>query len=379
MKRVGLLLTAAVFVIATARADDTVDRIPDTWRAFAKTKNARLVRVLGLDKPLTTDPFVHFAVSPDGKHVAFGDKIIELATQKPVLQLTTPTDASHEDQLTKAILRAEGVRRFSPDGRRVVSCGIAQGGGDWPVAVATDLKARTELRFITTDVNAGGVYDVAFVQSTAVAVVGCSTGTLWVWATDGSKPPRNLAPDPEYAKNANKHRGVWSLDVAADGKRVLACAGPDLALWDLGTGKPRMLQKCGTWERPQLPPIFRAVFSKDGKDALSVDAKGAVKRWNLSSGEAKTLGELPANEGWNPLAGGVPCAFSRDRKVLVYSSSTNLSLFDLASGTVIDTIALGPLNEPLTGIVFGHNDRTIFVGTATSKKILQFEIVDLPK
>jgi WD40 repeat protein len=371
MKRaavVGLLCLAGLSL-----ADDSVDRIPDSWRPFAQTKLTRLTRVLGEEKPLA-DRFTHFGVSPDGKWVAYCDKVVQIATRKVGLELTTPNVDDRENQLTATIFRAEGLRRFTPDGRRLIACSPDIGGGDCPVAVAFDLKTRAEVRFTTPDATTGCPWDLAFVQSTNTAVVVLDTGGVWLWATDGSKAPVKIIPAAEVAKSTPERRSAWSVDVASDGRRALTCAGPEITLWDITTGKNRVLEKVPPRER--APSVFRAVFTKDGKDGLSVDAKGVVKKWNLAKGEATKVGALPANESWSAVGSpSPPAVFSRDRKLLVYGHGrATLSIFDVTAGQEIDRLDLGPVSDTLTDLVFAPDDRTLYVGTATTKKILVFEV-----
>ncbi len=367
------LLLASLVAASVSLADDSVDRIPESWLSFKRTKVAKLTRVLGEDKPLH-ERFTHFTVSPDGKYVAFCDKVVAVATRKVGLELSTPDVTNRESQLTATIFRAEGLRRFTPDGRRLVACSPDIGGGDCPVAVSFDVKTRAEVRFTIPDTQNGCPWDLAWVQSSNNAVVVCNTGAVWLWAADGAAPPKKFVSSVEVSKITPERKCTHSVDVSPDGKRALTCAGPEITLWDLGNGKSRVLEKVPPRER--APHALRAVFSKDGKDGLSVDGKGAVKKWNLTTGASTTIGELPANESWSPI--GTPShagVFSRDRKVLVYlHGRATLSIFDMVAAQEIDRIDLAPVGDALTDIVFAPDDRTLYVGTMNSKKILVFEL-----
>jgi WD40 repeat protein len=363
VRHVARLVIVCGAFAAAAHADDKKG-VPEICRSFAKTQHTTLVRALGFDKPMS-DMLRRFAVSPDGKLLCVGADLIDLGTQKVVRTLKTSSEMSLEDQAVGSILKGEDFRMFTADGKRLILAPGRRFGGHCPIAFAYDLKTGKDQRLLSDAPDAGGGLDVAFIPSTAVAVVGCTTGSVWLWATDGSKPARNLAPDPNYAKNYLKHWSVTAVDVSPDGKRALTVAGPEITLWDLKTGKiARMLQESP--RKPEAPDdhppfVFRAIFTADGKQAISVDASGSVTRWNVETGAPTTVqaSVLPATDAL--FEGIPPCVFSHDRRTLAYwkSHEYDVYLYDVDSGSQIDRIDMKALNTMSSEIFFGERPKPL--------------------
>jgi WD40 repeat protein len=123
----------------------------------------------------------------------------------------------------------------------------------------------------------------AFLPGRRVATA-APDGTLTVWGLETVLPLRTLRGNPLNATNAK----ALPLAVASrDGCRLLVADGPRLHLWDLNSGK-----EVGPLDaHPE--PIVEALFSADGRLALSASGDGTVHLRAAASGKQRGAFRVP--------------------------------------------------------------------------------------
>jgi WD40 repeat protein/tetratricopeptide (TPR) repeat protein len=216
---------------------------------------------------------------------------------------------------------------LSPDGRRVLS-----GSDDgtirlWDVADGKGLRRLDQ---------AGGVKSLAFTPDSRRAVFCTCEGLVRLWDVDGWKELRHFTV----------HDGLWSVTVCPRGRHALVAGGfntPDgkshgiLRLWDLESGT-----EVRRFDEARSTGIWRAVFSPDGRQALSASTDAVVRLWDVGTGK-----ELRSFRGQ---AGKVlSVAFAPDgRLALSGGTDGTVRLWDLSSGRELarrTTPAAGPIRS----------------------------------
>jgi RNA polymerase sigma factor (sigma-70 family) len=234
---------------------------------------------------------------------------------------------------TAAVMRVA----FSPDGRRLLSCGL-----DGAI-ILWDLHTGHEVRRFTG--HSERVDCVSFSPSGRRFLSASWDWTIRLWDVETGKELKQFQFQGEPGVHVS---GVWWFP---DGRRFLALATDhhSMQIYDVQTGA--MLKQLG----PHPGHIYPAALSPDGKRALeaSYDYAAPIRLWDVASG--KLVREL-----------GKPCetwgiAFSPDGW-LALSSSKDLQvrLWDLETGKVV-RVFQGHRNGA-QGVAYSPDGRRVLTG-----------------
>ncbi|GAA2725591.1 serine/threonine-protein kinase [Actinocorallia aurantiaca] len=244
------------------------------------------------------------AFSPDGRHLASGDRDgtvrlwdVERRTlaAPPVLAHTTVADSV----------------AFSPDGRLLASS------GDHAIRLwdaATLAPAAEPLHGHTH-----GVRSVAFSPDGLLLASGGTDGTVRVWDMNSPAPV-----------SVFEHPG-WVLSVAfsPDG-RLLAGGGSEgvIRLWDMTAHAP-----FGLPVQDHAGSVARVAFSPDGRLLAGCGSDRTVRLWDAAS-LAPVGGPLGENDGWV-----LALAFSPDGRLLAAGGEEGaVRLWDPVARTPLDQV-----------------------------------------
>jgi WD40 repeat protein len=271
-----------------------------------------------------------FALSPDGKMLAFAD-----ANQDGAPSVTVKL----RDVATGKVIRSFGDHpsrmgrvAFTPDGRSLVTANLnAASWGDpekpcwvkrWDVMTGK-LQAQLAIRgvHIAEVVIARDGKTIAFAPYT-----GDSAPQVWD-AQTGRRLPAPVSPT--YAK---------SLALTPDGKKLAAHDGKRIQVWDTTTG--RLLSRVQTEESEQSSPLALA-FTPDGKALISAGRRGVLRRWNVSTG--KEIGPLH-----EPSEVFYQLAFSPDSKLVASGGEGAIFLWQARSGREVRRLPGGISRPSLT-------------------------------
>jgi WD40 repeat protein/serine/threonine protein kinase len=201
---------------------------------------------------------------------------------------------------------------YSPDGRRVVSAGMADATFKiWDAGSGQLIRSQAG--------RSDSVICAAYSpDGSRIATGGGSDNTVQLWDAASGAPFRTL----------RGHAGaVASVVFSPDGGRV-ASAGTDetIRLWDVDTGREvRTL-------RGHSKGLNRLAYSRDGQRLASASHDGTVRLWDAASGAL--VRTLSAHEG-----GAWGVAFSPDgRRVASCGSDATVRLWDAASGQELLTM-----------------------------------------
>jgi RNA polymerase sigma factor (sigma-70 family) len=243
----------------------------------------------------------------------------EAATGKELRRIKTPTKARHVEGLA-----------LSPDGKTVASWGQDDGPGLqvqgqvhlWDVDTGREVRAW----------NSNGTRSLAFSPNGKLIAEGSGTDLL--------VRVRDVATGKEVHSLGKHHGGVTAVVFSPDGKTlVVACMDHSLTLWELATGRERLIVPTGN-------NIYGFALSPDGRLVATVnhgrsriatgpppgkisdagnEDKDKVRVWDLTTGRA--VHQFAGHQG-----GTTGVAFSPDGKLLISASAdTTLLVWDAAN------------------------------------------------
>jgi WD40 repeat protein len=208
--------------------------------------------------------------------------------------------------------------RFDPTGRFVFA------GAEDDTVVRWDLKSDpAKVKPVVFAAHDGWVFALAVSKDGKILLTGGTDGKLTWWhADDGARAPKPM-------RTVAAHHGwVRSVAIHPDpgSPGPIATCGNDrkVRLWSLADGKPAL----------ELPghskPVYRVLFTPDGKHLISADLMGLVIQWDVGTGkEARRLdaSKLHLYEGGQGVDyGGVrDLSLSRDGSYLACSGLTSAS------------------------------------------------------
>jgi WD40 repeat protein len=240
--------------------------------------------------------------------------------------------------------------RFDPTGRLVFA------GAEDDTVQRWDLNADpAKTKPVALAAHDGWVFALAVTKDGKTLLTGGTDGKLiwWPATADAPKPIRSV----------DAHRGwVRSAAISPDGQQVATCGNDHkLRLWSMADGKLEL----------DLPghdkPVYRVIYTADGRHLVSADLMGLIIQWDVRSGkEARRFdaSKLHLYEGGQGVDyGGVrDLSFSREGAYLACSGLINASnplgavsnpavlVLDCKAGTLK---ALQHPKEDLKGVAWG--------------------------
>ncbi len=262
----GAAFSPAKVAIATASLDNTV-RIWDSHTGR---------EILSL--PGHEEGALSVAWSPDGRYLASAgnDALVKLWDAASGALLKTFAGHVRKDSrdVNKKFTGVYNVA-FSPDGKRLVSCGTDGTIRIWDTASGRELKT---LRGHEEDATA-----VAWSPDGKSLVSGGWDSTVRIWNADTGREVKILYRD----QSRNQSRTIDSVAWSADGRLILArCHGDEVSrLWDAASGK-----EIRQFEGVKMNVTFTralngSAISPDSRFVLTNDGFGAVSRiWDIATG-----------------------------------------------------------------------------------------------
>ena len=232
---------------------------------FATSERAWILEVqTGIDVPIDLTGFIAAAAfSPDG------ELLVTVERENGVYRLRAwEASTGAERTLGKPIGVSGEVKAvaISSDGRRIVAGQVNNTFDLW--------NARVGEKIATLDDNGGGVKDVSFSRnSDRVLTVTNSWARLWK-AENGDRVLGENGTQVVFEHNKIPNRWLNSATLTKDGRRVITGHDDRTAMiWDVTTGEVVAVL------REHDAKVRNAIFSPDGKYAVTISAAGTITRW----------------------------------------------------------------------------------------------------
>lgn len=259
--------------------------------------------------PLVATSTAPAAISPDGKQVAV------LTPDKKEAALF---DLESGELLLRFAAHAEAVRSiaFSPDGRRLATCGEDNVVQVFDTANGKLVRKITPPEYPKRGMTSSGVpYRPLRPFQNLGEAVGSAIGDAIAGAFT----------EPFISRLSHVH----SVAFSPDGRRLLSSEyDGSVRLWDLTNGR-QVLQYCGhrfAYSNDLLPVINSAAFSFDGRRVVAADRSGYVRVWETSSGRSLLRIRADANNA-------LSAQFSPDGKHLLTLGADGVArIWDAKSG-----------------------------------------------
>jgi WD40 repeat protein len=281
------------------------------------------------------------AFSDDGKQIAAGLSLIDVASGKEVLKFKAENDADPGFCVA-----------FSPDGTMVASGGFRRK----DKIIFWDAKTGQELRHTIGHADDSLVRSIAFTPKNGKLLASASTDkTVRLWDVASAKQVHRLE---------GHEKPVFYVAFALDGKSLISVSEDGAVwIWDVATGKPLRQMKTHAANMPTF------ALSPDRATLASAGFGGVICLCDLKTGK-----EI---RRWETLSRNIASlAFAPDGKRLVSTDQGTLRQWDTETGKEINPVSCH--RGGLTSLKFASDAKTL-LSLGHDKLILEWDITSREK